>query len=49
VQSRAEFIATLVPPDDWFGEASDEDEHAFASDSETDEDSDVSADVGESS
>jgi hypothetical protein len=41
VQSRAEFIATLVPPDDWFGEASDEDEEVPDNDTIENEESEA--------
>jgi hypothetical protein len=37
VQSRVEFIATLVRPDDWFAETSDEDEEVTDDDTIEDE------------
>jgi hypothetical protein len=45
VQSRAEFIATVVPSDDWFGEKADEDDGG--SDNEADENSDAIGETGE--
>ena len=41
VQSRTEFLATLVPPDSWFGDAGDEDE--AESDDDAIEDADPNA------
>jgi hypothetical protein len=41
VQSRTEFLATLVPPDSWFCDAGDEDE--AESDDDASEDADRNA------